>query len=152
MPGNTGWKACPTKNQSRQYQSDREPVVSRVNQTARRQAPPREGGNNETGRESSRPVRVPVASTSRPGARKAHGTAGRAFANMFAELWPVELFQTANMFANARPKAVLEQPSPRRVVRQGLRRRNIVPLQSNELNRPPVTKKHYPTPVAAARR
>lgn len=59
--------------------------------------------------------------------------------NMFAEPRPARLFQTANMFMNAVAIVVLEQPSPRRMKRQALGRRNIALLQGSELNLQPDT-------------
>src|SRR5205823_9008135 len=81
-----------------------------------------------------RPARVPVASTSEPELWKAHGTAEPARYRDAPEPRSARLLQTAQRPIGVWPIAVLEQPSSRRVPRLSLGRRNIVLLQSSELN------------------
>ena len=63
----------------------------------------------------------------------ADGTDGRWGCSRPSAPWP-----------RIRPKAVLEQPSPRRVWWQALGRRNIVPLETSQLNIPREQKTDYP--------
>jgi hypothetical protein len=103
-------------------------------------------------------VKVWGASTSRPGARKAHGTAGPAWSPCTAKSRLAGLDQAAVHGDPAGPTAVLKQPSSRSATSQTLGRRNIVPVRSTEA-RPclPVTslytglslrQQHSPTPAS----
>jgi hypothetical protein len=77
---------------------------------------------------------VPAALTSSPEVWKAHGTAGPIIDEDGLEPRLVGLFQISPSSSMMGPKAVLEQPSPRRVEWYVLGRRSIVLLQSSELN------------------
>src|SRR5579883_2075147 len=90
--------------------------------------PDGESQRNETGRDCSRPVRVPAVSTSRPEVRKAHGNAAWPACTRHAEPRKAGLIQTAWRVHAGQAKAVLEQPSSRRMTSQTLGRRNIVLL------------------------
>ncbi|AMV28689.1 hypothetical protein VT84_30065 [Gemmata sp. SH-PL17] len=77
---------------------------------------------------------IPEASTSQPGLRKAHSNAAARRFWRQAEPRTAGLIQTAWRQNRRAAKAVLEQPSPRRVPSNFLGRRNIVLSQSDELN------------------
>src|SRR5262245_12597450 len=82
---------------------------------------------NETGRglRRGRLSFVFSAFTTRPSVWKAHGTAGLRSICADAEPRPAGLIQSASAPIDRRPKAVLEQPSSRRMTGQTLGRRNI---------------------------
>src|SRR5437763_859024 len=74
------------------------------------------------------------ASTSRPGARKAHGAATARRTSPTAESRWAGLFQAAVGDVRRAVIAGLKQPSPRRMPGQTLGRRYIVPLQNSKLD------------------
>jgi hypothetical protein len=96
-------------------------------------------------------ARVPAAFTSRPDARKAHGTAGRIRTCSPSERRSARLSQPDGEQVRIRPKAVLEQPSSRGVGWYLLGRRNIVLSQRDELNPSAGTGSRLPERVRDAR-
>ncbi|MCE9564958.1 MAG: hypothetical protein K8U57_23230, partial [Planctomycetes bacterium] len=73
-----------------------------------------------------------------PDPRKAHGTAANLFDDIVTEPRSARLSQTVTISSNKFAIAVLEQPSPSFAAKRALGRRNIILLETSELNISPV--------------